>query len=128
MVLLSLAFIFLLYFKCSLNFLFGGLLRFFLKPVCQNYQVAFVEKTEDAVNIASLLYTDLVKTFCVFQVFEISFWNSLNFFNQFKSPNNFLLDLILLPYKELLEVALVENYSPVLTGLLHSSKLGNVAR
>ena len=126
--LLSLAFILLLYVKCLFNLLFRGLLRLLLKSVCQDYQVPFIEKAEDAVDIASMLYADLVKAFRIFEVFEVRFGNPLDFFNQFKSPNNFLLDLILLPYKELLEVALVENYSPVLTGLLHSSKLGNVAR
>ena len=59
------------------------LLRFFLKSMSDNDQAVLIEESKDPEDITANLYPDFVNPFTPFQMLEIDFWNSINFFDHF---------------------------------------------
>ena len=69
---------------------------------------------------------DFIKTISILNMFEICLGHSFKFFNQFKGPDNFILNFISLFYKEVLKIILVKNDRTVFLFIVHASKLQNV--
>ena len=59
---------------------------------------------------------------------QISFGNSLQFFNQIKSPDDFIFYLLLLFFEEVVKVAFVENNCPLFPLFVHEANIGKVVR
>lgn len=73
-----------------------------------------VEETEYPKYVASLLNPDFKKTISIFNMLQIRLRHSLQFFNQVKSPDNFILHFLLLIPEEVVKVMLIENDRPLL--------------
>jgi hypothetical protein len=56
-----------------------------------------------------LLHPNFIKTFRVLNMFEIGFWNFINFFDKVKRPDDFFFHLVTLLYKKVFEVLIVKN-------------------
>ncbi|WP_370457642.1 hypothetical protein [Rufibacter sp. XAAS-G3-1] len=89
--------------------------------------MAFVEEAKNSVDVASLLNTNLKEPFRVLNVLKISIGNSWKILYQVKSPDDFILHLIPLFYKELFKIVLKENDGSVLLFSIHEAKIEKVA-
>lgn len=89
--------------------------------------MAFVEEAKNSVDVAPLLNTNLKESFRVLNVLKVSLGNSGKILYQVKSPDDFVLDLIPLFYKEFLKVVLKEDYVSVLLFDIHEVKIEKVA-
>lgn len=70
-----------------------------------------------------MLHTYFVQTVGVLNVFEISFRNPLQVFNQVKGPNNFGLDFFRLAVEKVLEVVFIKCDLSVLLIFVHRTNL-----
>ena len=56
------------------------------------YQIILVKKAENTVNVAAHLNPDFINPFCILQMLEIDFRNSVQGFYDLQRPQNLLLN------------------------------------
>lgn len=105
---------------CLVKFCLWCLLRFLLKTVSDNYKVVLVKEAENAINVATNLNSNFIKSFCVLQMLKIDFRNSVQRLYNLKCPKNFLLNLPSQAVVEVPEIILVEKK---FTFFVHQAKL-----
>ena len=89
------------------------------------HKVVLVKKAEDAINVATHLNSDFIKSLCVLQMLEIDFWNSVQRFYNLQRPQNLLLNFPNQAVVKFSEIILVEKE---FTFFVHLAKVTKVVQ
>ena len=83
-----------------------------------------VKKAEYAKNVAALLHSDFIEPICVFNVFQIIFRHSWQFFYSDKSADDFIVHILVPEYKEKVKVVAVKYHEHIARYFVVCGKLG----
>jgi len=83
-----------------------------MESIGQDHHVAFVKKTKDPEDVASLLNPDLIQPVRIRQVLQLFFRHMRQVFNEPDRPNDLIPHFQSLPGKEVTEVRLVQEDRP----------------
>jgi len=93
--------------------------------VANDYYVAFVEKTEDAEDIAANLHPDFIQPIGAGQVLEVWLRNLVKVFYYAQRPQNLFLDSVSLRLIEVAEIVFEKEQAPLFR---HATKVAAVVQ